>query len=216
MLLRHGQTAWNAEGRAQGHTDVSLDDVGRAQAEAAAAVLATLRPVRLWSSDLARAHETAERVSAATGLAVELSPAFREYSVGLRSGLTLAELEERFPDEHAALRAGGAVAGAESDEEVLKRFVPAMEEAMAALGPGECGILVSHGAALRTSLVHVLGLPDSARDAFATLGNGHWVVLEHSVSAFHGTPARWRLRAYNDSAPGQQQAPDFASGDAVG
>ena len=59
VLVRHGQTAWNAEGRAQGHADVSLDDVGRTQAETMAPVVAAYDPVALVSSDLARARETA-------------------------------------------------------------------------------------------------------------------------------------------------------------
>ena len=59
VLVRHGQTAWNAEGRAQGHADVGLDDTGRDQAGAMAPVVAETAPDLLLSSDLARARETA-------------------------------------------------------------------------------------------------------------------------------------------------------------
>ena len=71
VLLRHGETDWNAEERAQGHADVPLNERGHAQARAAAAVMAGFGAARLWSSDLARAMQTAEHVAAATGLAVE-------------------------------------------------------------------------------------------------------------------------------------------------
>jgi len=91
VLVRHGQTAWNLEGRAQGHSDVPLDDVGLAQAAAAAPYVAALRPSALWSSDLARARQTASFVEAATGLAATPDPRLREYDVGIRSGLTLPE-----------------------------------------------------------------------------------------------------------------------------
>ena len=63
VLLRHGRTEWNETGRAQGHADVPLDEVGLAQAKEVAPVLAALRPVALWSSDLARAAQTADAVA---------------------------------------------------------------------------------------------------------------------------------------------------------
>ena len=77
--LRHGQTAWNAEGRAQGHADVGLDDVGRNQAEAVAPVVAALDPALLVTSDLARARETAAFLEKETGLTAVEDPRWREY-----------------------------------------------------------------------------------------------------------------------------------------
>ncbi|RYY43820.1 MAG: histidine phosphatase family protein, partial [Actinomycetales bacterium] len=68
VLWRHGRTEWNVAGRVQGQTDTSLDDVGREQARAAAARLASLRPVRILSSDLERARDTAEELSRVTGV----------------------------------------------------------------------------------------------------------------------------------------------------
>ncbi len=215
ILLRHGRTAWNAVGRAQGHADVPLDELGRAQAEAAARALAGRGPVRLWSSDLARARETAERVAVATGLTVETTEAFREYSVGDRTGLTLPEFAERFPDEYAAWQAGTAgVAGAESDADVLARFVPALRAAQDALGPGETGIVVTHGAAMKAALAEVLGLGVVGRDALGVLGNAHWVELAHAASGFLGGEPRWRLAGYNLAAPGaptDEPGADFVS-----
>ncbi|MDX6318700.1 MAG: glucosyl-3-phosphoglycerate phosphatase, partial [Nocardioidaceae bacterium] len=65
VLLRHGRTSWNKIGRAQGHADISLDAVGVRQARTAAKRLARYEPSVIWSSDLARARETAEYVAAA-------------------------------------------------------------------------------------------------------------------------------------------------------
>ena len=104
VLVRHGETDWNLSGRAQGHADIPLNDTGRAQAQAVARRLAGFAPVRLWSSDLARASQTAEAIAATTGLTVELDSRLREYDVGERSGLTLDEAAEQFPEEFATYR----------------------------------------------------------------------------------------------------------------
>lgn len=204
VLLRHGRTDWNLQRRAQGHADVSLDDEGRRQAEAMAPYVAAYGPTRLWSSDLARARETAAYVADATGLTLETSPAFREYSVGERTGLTLAEFAEAFPEQYAAWQGGerDAVRGAETDDDVLARFLPALRSALDSLPPGGCGVLVSHGAAIKTALVRFLGLERGAHDRLVGLGNCHWVELEESRSALVGGAVRWRLRGYNLSAPG--------------
>ena len=99
VLLRHGRTALELIGRAQGHTDVTLDDTGREQAAAAAQYLAGYGAVALWSSDLARAGvRTATYVEKATGLAAVTDPRLREFDVGERAGLTVAEFAEKFPE----------------------------------------------------------------------------------------------------------------------
>src|SRR3954454_4738790 len=135
VLVRHGQTAWNLEGRAQGHTDVGLDETGRAQATALAPYVAAMTPASLWSSDLARARQTADELAAATGLEVRLDARLREFDAGERAGLDVTEFAERFPEAHAAWLAGdvtGRVPGAETTEEVVARVVPALREIWAA------------------------------------------------------------------------------------
>jgi glucosyl-3-phosphoglycerate phosphatase len=127
VLLRHGQTAWNATGTAQGHADVPLDETGHAQAAAVAPALARLAPARLWTSDLQRATQTAAYVGTASGLEPVVDPRLREYDVGERTGLTTAEFARKFPVEHAAWRAGEdspRVRGAESTDEVRARVFP--------------------------------------------------------------------------------------------
>ncbi len=219
VLLRHGQTAWNAELRAQGHADISLDDTGRAQAAAVAPYLAALRPVRLWSSDLARARETAEYVASAAGLPVQIDPRLREYDVGVRSGLTTAEFEQRYPAEYAAWLAHDEsllVEGAETMAQVRARVLPALRECHEALAPGETGIVVMHGACLKVGLLALLGWPDELSRTLRGMDNGAWAVLgEHDASG------GLRLVSYNENAasgqhPDEAAGADFASTEAVG
>lgn len=212
ILLRHGQTAWNAEGRAQGHTDVPLDEVGRAQAAAAAPVIAALAPVFIRSSDLARAAETADSLAVACGLRVARDPRLREYDVGERAGLTIPEFAAAFPDAHARWAAAGgsfenadSVAGAESTSDVLARMLPALRSASSDLAPGETGVLVGHGAALRVALLALLGWDASASANLRTLDNCGWATVDDSAPG-----GGVRLAAYN------RVAPDFTSAGSVG
>lgn len=195
VLLRHGRTAWNSVDRAQGQAEVPLDEVGRDQAKQAAAVLAELRPVRLWCSDLLRARETAAFLEEATGLGAVLDERLREYDVGVRSGLTRAEFAARYPAEYAAWRAGAdgpRVPGEEHQADVRRRMVPALREALDALGADETGVVVSHGACLKTSLPALLGWSGVGPADLAGMDNCAWAVVSRP------TPdERPRLRAYN-------------------
>jgi len=196
VLVRHGQTAWNAEGRAQGHADVSLDDTGRAQAEAMAAVVATYDPVVLVSSDLARARETAAFLEKATGLTCAEDPRLREYDVGERTGLTREEFAQNGGGEASwDVHAHVDVPGAETAEQVAARIVPALQEVHASLPDGGTGVVVTHGASGRVGLCGLLGWPLEAYDALGTLANCAWVVLAE------GRTGRLRLAAYNLTVP---------------
>src|SRR5512133_2376807 len=102
FLARHGQTDWNAAGRWQGHTDVPLNETGRAQARALAERLRGEGIAAIASSDLARARGTAEIVAAVLGLRVDLlDPDLRERRFGIFEGLTLRECEQRHPEDWA-------------------------------------------------------------------------------------------------------------------
>lgn len=209
VLVRHGQTAWNLEGRAQGHTDVGLDDAGHAQAEAMAPYVAAMVPARLVSSDLTRARQTAEHVAALTGLPVEEDARLREFDVGERAGLTVAEFADRFPREHAAWQAGhvtGHVPGAETPAEVVARAVPALEDLWAATEPGSTTVVVGHGACLRVSVLALVGLPAGSERHFRALDNCGWIVLDQDRHT--GGP---RIASYNETAHPAVHGPDFAS-----
>jgi broad specificity phosphatase PhoE len=118
LLARHGETDWNREGRWQGWADPPLNETGRAQARALADQLRALPFDAVYTSDLRRARETAEIVAAPHGVPVTSDAGLREIDVGSWSGLTRAEIEERFPglerpdgetrDQHLA-RVHGAV-----------------------------------------------------------------------------------------------------------
>lgn len=204
VLLRHGRTAWNDSGRAQGHADVPLDDVGQAQAKAVAPLLAEMGPVALWSSDLSRAAQTASAVGAECGLAPVLDARLREFDIGPnRVGLTSEEYAAAHPGEHAELLAGNidAIPGRETRDDVLQRFLPALTERAEGLREGETGVLVSHGAALRVVVPAFLGWGDDPGESLGVLANCGWIELTHSASVWTGGEARWRLTAWNRVAP---------------
>jgi glucosyl-3-phosphoglycerate phosphatase len=219
VLVRHGQTAWNAEERAQGHADISLDETGHAQAAAAAPWLTALGPARLWSSDLARARETAAYVAGATGLTVTTDPRLREYDVGVRSGLTRMEFEATYPREHAAWLADDEsllVAGAESAVQVRDRVLAGLTDCLAALGEGQTGIVVTHGACLKVGLISLLGWPWELARGLRGMDNCGWSVLSE-----RGVTGNLRLVSYNETAavgahPDHAPGGDFASDEAVG
>jgi broad specificity phosphatase PhoE len=192
VLVRHARTAWNAEGRAQGHADVSLDEVGRTQAEAMAPVVASYDPVVLVSSDLARARETAAFLEKETGLTAAEDARLREYDLGERTGMTREEFVVHLGDESPRdVHAHVDVAGAETPDQVAARIVPALHDVLSGLATGETAVVVSHGACLKIAVAGALGLPVESADVLTTLDNCAWVVLEDSP---HG---RLRLASYN-------------------
>ncbi len=199
VVLRHGRTAWNDAGRAQGHADIELDELGHAQAGATALVLAALTPARIWCSDLSRARQTAAPLARATGVTPEVVPALREYDVGTRTGLRFDEFEAAFPDEYAAWLAGDeslTVPGAETTSDVRARIVPAMRACLDALGPGETGVVVTHGAALRVGVAGLLGWPDEMDETLAGMDNCSWLRLRE-----HALFGHLQLASYNEVAP---------------
>ncbi|MGH3444871.1 MAG: histidine phosphatase family protein [Nocardioidaceae bacterium] len=197
ILLRHGRTAWNRIERGQGHADVELDDLGHAQAVAAAAYLALLSPTGLWSSDLARTRQTCAYLEKETGLVATYDARLREFDLGARTGLTIAEFAECYPVEHAAwARHDDSVRlpGAETTAEVAARIVPALGDVLAALDPGQTGIVVTHGAALKVGLAVLLGWNVEAERSVAGMDNCAWASLAESEYA-----GRLRLHGYNES-----------------
>jgi broad specificity phosphatase PhoE len=213
VLVRHGETDWNLEGRAQGHADVPLNDTGRRQAESVARALAALGPSHLWSSDLSRALQTAEYVAAATGLAIVTDPRLREYDVGMRSGLTLDEFACRYPEEYGAWVSDRTtlMPGEESTERVRDRVVPALQACLDALEPAQTGVVVFHGACLKVGLMGMLGWPWELARSLQGIENGAYCVLTED-------PLRGgvRLTSYNEKAVGCRHRADFVADAPVG
>jgi broad specificity phosphatase PhoE len=201
ILLRHGQTDYNVDGRMQGHIDSYLTDAGHEQAAEAAPVLASLAPDRLVSSDLRRAVDTAEVVGAACGLPVKFDPRLRETHLGLWQGQTVAEIERDYPGAIATWRSdpGWAPPEGESRIDVVARSRPVVDELDAEFadsdGVSETVLLVAHGGLIAGLVTGLLELPPSAWPSFGGLGNCRWAVL-----ARRDDHPRWRLAGYNIGA----------------
>ncbi|HEY3801090.1 MAG TPA: histidine phosphatase family protein [Kofleriaceae bacterium] len=181
LLARHGETAWNAIGRLQGHTDVELNATGREQARELAASLASAQIADVWASDLARARETAAIVAGELGLPPpRVDPELRERRFGIFEGLTRDECAARYPDAWRAWTSQTEhPPGGESRDEALVRMNRAIARVLGgARGPT---LVVSHGGVMRLWLSELLGAPIPA------VGNGVVYDLEHDGATFRAT-----------------------------
>jgi broad specificity phosphatase PhoE len=196
IVWRHGRTAWNLAGRVQGQTDVPLDEVGREQARAAAARLASLQPSRIVTSDLSRARETAEELGRLAGVEVEMDARLRERSFGVREGLTMAEAWERLPEHMTRWAAGdeAGIPGSESSAAAGERFTSALQDHLRSLGPDDTHVVVAHGGVTRAGTLTFLGFPRETWESFGGLSNCSWTVLEEGDI---GAGPRWRVVEWN-------------------
>jgi probable phosphoglycerate mutase len=152
ILIRHGETAWNRERRMQGQTDTPLSNIGRAQAQALGQRMAQQCFVALYSSDLARARDTAVEIAKLTGHEIISEPRLRERTFGVFEGLSYEEMTTRYPAEHARFAAREpdyAVPGGESPRQFYERSLACLED-IAAAHPGETVVAVTHGMVLDT------------------------------------------------------------------
>jgi len=123
-LIRHGQSAGNAEGRFGGHGPTPLSDLGQEQAERTANLLVSEGIDVIYSSDLPRAIQTAAPLATKLHLEIKATPAFRERHVGVLQGLTFDESKEQYPDDYYALvsrKVNHVISGGESYRQLLKR-----------------------------------------------------------------------------------------------
>lgn len=193
VLVRHGVTDWNREGRFQGHLDPPLSDAGRHEAGLVAARLATadgLRPTRIVASTLARAFETARTIGEAVGVEVEPDTRLMEIGQGDWEGLTTAELEASDPARYAEWRAAAGVRqppGGETIAHVAERASQVLDEVAHDSAGTTC--LVSHGGTLRVIAGELLELGVSpALD-----------VDNASVSVVSRRGGTWHLERWNDT-----------------
>ncbi|MCU0834024.1 MAG: histidine phosphatase family protein [Chromatiaceae bacterium] len=150
VLVRHGETDWNAHGRIQGHLPVPLNARGRAQARAAAARLAGLPFKAIYTSDLLRAIETAEAIARHSGHRLRHDHRLREWDLGILAGLLRAEAEHRHPEAYAIMRrrwVDRPIPGGECIRRRARRAAEALEE-IARVHPGETIVVVTHGGVL--------------------------------------------------------------------
>jgi 2,3-bisphosphoglycerate-dependent phosphoglycerate mutase len=158
-IVRHGETAWNAEGRVQGQLDIALSKVGRAQARALAEVLAGGRFAALYCSDLARVQQTAQPAAERLRLPVSLDMRLRERHYGVFQGLTYAEARQRLPEDYARFKAKEvdyAFGSGESLREFSARALACIEE-LAARHAGQEALVFTHGGVLEMVYRHATG-----------------------------------------------------------
>jgi probable phosphoglycerate mutase len=149
-LIRHGETAWNAEERIQGHLQVPLNTRGREQAAAVAACLAGEPITAIYASDLIRASCTAAPIADALGLTVRLDARLREWDLGVLTGLSKEQAQHQQPDAYAIYRrrlVDRPVPGGESIRSRVDRVTDALTEITRA-HDGEQVVVVSHGGPL--------------------------------------------------------------------
>lgn len=214
ILLRHGQTDWNALDRYQGLSDVPLNATGEAQARAAAAgpvgdLLQDAGALVAVSSPLVRARRTAEIVLEAACGAVEpvVDPGLVELDGGRWEGLDLAEIAQRWPAEYAAWRTAPSLDGGPVDGEVLRVGSARLLRAAAAHVPEDADrdaeggpstlLVVAHGAVIRGAVGLLLGLEGELFAALERIGNARAAVLEGAFAPADGDGfGVWTLRGY--------------------
>lgn len=151
IAVRHGETSWNADARIQGQRDIGLNDTGRWQAQCVGKALAEETITAVYSSDLERAHATAQSISEVKGIPVIPHEGLRERSFGMFEGKTFDEIHETWP-EHAhnwrkRIPEWQPPEGGESLIQLRERVTRTVQE-LAARHPGEQIVLVAHGGVL--------------------------------------------------------------------
>ncbi|MDT5062199.1 MAG: 2,3-bisphosphoglycerate-dependent phosphoglycerate mutase [Acidobacteriota bacterium] len=163
LLIRHGQSEGNAEGRFGGHTSTPLSPRGRLQAEATAQTLSTENLTAIYSSDLPRAVETAMPLARLTSLNVEQTVAFRERSVGVMEGLTFEESAAQHPEQYAALIRRDfdhILLGGESYRQMLDRAARQLDQAIEQHRGGRIAVF-SHTGTICILALHLMGALDA-------------------------------------------------------
>jgi broad specificity phosphatase PhoE len=163
LLIRHGQSEGNAEGRFGGHTATPLSARGRLQAEATAQALSSENFTAIYSSDLPRAVETAMPLARLTGLDVEQTDAFRERSVGVMEGLTFEEAAAQHPEQYAALIRRDfdhILLGGESYRQMLDRASHKLDQAIEQHRGGRIAVF-SHTGSICILALHLMGALDA-------------------------------------------------------
>jgi broad specificity phosphatase PhoE len=177
VLVRHGETEWNAHKRAQGQADVALSPRGREQAKETAGRLSDLHVDAVYSSDLSRAVETARAIAEVHGLDVEEDPAFREIDQGEWTGLTVAEIKQRWPERWGPARHFSARPGGESPQQVRRRALEGLRRVVERYPQGTV-VIASHGGTIRWISAETLGYDDRQSAHLRGLSNGGVVSID--------------------------------------
>jgi probable phosphoglycerate mutase len=161
IVIRHGETAWNAQGRIQGHLDSPLNEEGLAQALLVGERVGAEPFDHLYCSDLGRALQTAQPIADRTGKQPSVTDRLRERSLGIFQGLTGAECERAHPEHYRRFHARDpdhAMPGGESIRELYRRVSSFFEE-LATRHAGQRVVAVTHGGVLDALYRHVTSTP---------------------------------------------------------
>lgn len=160
FLVRHGITDWHREGKLLGQRDIALNEEGLAQAEHAAEGVAGLQIAEVLSSPLLRALQTAEIIGKRTGIEIARDPRLVDFRVGKWEGMTYQQISAS--DEYQRFLAdpfSERIPGGESLQEVRRRAVSAIEQALEDNPTGEHICVVTHAGVIRVLLTHYIGSP---------------------------------------------------------
>lgn len=200
ILIRPGETDWNRLGRWQGQVAIPLNSHGRLQARRLADFVQLAGVGALYSSDLRRARDTAEIISARLGIQPIYDVRLRERHMGDWQGMTLAEIQSWCPEEYEKLVKNPdnfQIPGGESRRQVAKRTRAAFDDILARGGAETIGV-ISHTTAFRTLLADLIAGTDPYALRFANMSvttltrdkGGHWTISQlNDVSHLEGIDA---------------------------
>lgn len=193
ILIRHGETEWNREGRIQGHMDSALTAEGIAQAEACAKRLAEEGFDALYASDLPRVQHTATILNAPLGLPIQSRAALRERCFGIGEGLTYAEMDTRHPEVFSRTRAldpDFAIEGGETRRQFHTRVRMVLED-IAATHRSQRVLVVTHGGVLGAVYRWLNDLP---------IASAHTVEIPNvAYNRVQAGPGKWQLEVWADT-----------------
>ena len=193
IAVRHGETAWNVDTRIQGHLDIALNDTGRWQARQVARALADEPLAAVYTSDLQRAHATAQAIAQASGAPLVAEPGLRERSFGELEGRTFAEIEAELPEQARRWRQRDphfAPTGGETLVQLRER-ISATTHRLAAQHTEQLIVLVAHGGVLDMLYRLATGLDLQAPRT--------WLVTNASINRLLWTPQGLTLVGWADT-----------------
>ncbi len=192
IAVRHGETIWNEKGLIQGHLDTNLSPLGIRQAEAIAERLAEEKVKAIYSSDLKRSYKTAEYLAAKTGHKIITDSRLKERCLGIFQGLTMDEVERKYPDEFNLYKTAGPdhiVPEGESRRQQFERSIECIKE-ITERHPGGRIVVVAHGGVLNGLFRYVLDIPFSAPTKFK--------LFNASINTFFIENGTWLLGTWGD------------------